>query len=275
MRTHIRTHFDKRVSDLLEAEYMTCITANDAENVVSTPLLHSKSFTSHPSDIKSLGLNHQEAGNRQVVEKIKLNHSSKPTPLTSTSSTPSPPSQEMQDIKVFSVPVGVLGTDEDKAENNNRVNNCSLCNYTSSYGDDIVHHMKLVHKIPEESAEKILTEMNSIKVHSTSKPEEEQSNDYKEPTIFDRKLNPSPISSKSSHTKGVESQLFNNVSSISCSRKKNVNGREARDSKTDGDTEERNCESRSHVSTFDAHKKSYCSATLNNKTTERAETPVQ
>ncbi|CAL8101584.1 unnamed protein product [Orchesella dallaii] len=31
MRTHIRTHFDRRVCDLLEGDYMTCITANDVD----------------------------------------------------------------------------------------------------------------------------------------------------------------------------------------------------------------------------------------------------
>ncbi|OXA64727.1 Zinc finger protein ush [Folsomia candida] len=320
MRTHIRTHFDRasRVSDLLEGEYMTCITANDVEHNVTTPT--NKSFSSSSEPRRSLGslVNHHPANSRQSAEKNKLNHSppttsgSVVTTTTTIASSPGSPPQELvpQDIKLFSTPEGSSSSImEEKAENNNRAGNCTLCNYTSSYRGNIIKHMKSVHKISEEAADKILTDMSSIiKVHSTSELDDDYSSERS-----DRKLNLSP-GGKNTHIKEADGAVSNNVSSsgmeVASHRRKNINGRGCgdRDEKSDVDCAERNCTSRSsspeedvdglstlqkkekpcavkyckscdiyfnHLSTFDAHRKSYCSATLNNKAAERAETPVQ
>lgn len=327
MRTHIRTHFDKRVSDLLEGEYMTCITANDVDHNASTPLSHpiNKSFNATTSSDTKVNHHHAELpNNRQGGEKNKLNH------LRSATSPGSLSLELQQDVKIFSSPEeSSSSTMMEKVENNNRASNCTLCTYTSSYRGNIIRHMKLVHKISEESADKILTEMTNsiVKVHSNNSTSEELLDDYQRDSL-DRKLNllPSP---KNIHIKEFDDGpiLSNNIASSGMEntgnqrRNKNINGRggvgKGRDNKSDGECGERNCTSRSsspeeeeendqdkdglstlqkkekpcavkyckscdiyfnHLSTFDAHRKSYCSAaaaSLNNKAAERAETPVQ
>jgi len=302
MRTHIRTHFDKRVSDLLEGEYMTCITANEMEQNVTTPLASNKSHSSVPEP-KTSDLNHRnEPTNRMGTERSKLNSS--PNSNSATSLSPSP-SQETGDVKVFAM-VGTGGC-VTELENNNRLNYCNLCNYSSSYRGNVIRHMKLVHKISEDAAEKIISDMNIMKGNSCTDSEDAPQTIHPKTQEGSSELSKNVKGGKRNTEPAGTSEVLNDHFSIS--RKTDLNGIEDKDKKGLCDTDRKSsgrssttstedeigglssvqkkekpcavkyCKSCdiyfNHLSTFNAHKKSYCSAGLNNETVERAETPVQ
>jgi hypothetical protein len=182
MRTHIRTHFDKRVGgELLEGEYMTCITAQELDTG-SAPSTNSNTGGRHfMGESRTSAINHggvREA--RSPIERNKLNNSNSPSVMSykaGTSSSASSP-ENLPDVKLFSEGYALhsgcleegMPPDVDKLENNNKSNYaCNVCKYSSSYRTHLIRHMKLVHNICEDSAEKIINEMNLVKINSSGR----------------------------------------------------------------------------------------------------------
>ena len=144
MRTHIRTHFDKHATDILEGDYMACITS-------ATTLDEQRGEEKNAN--KRGSAHHQQSHSSSSSELMMTND--KAVEFMEQPRSASPPQEDSLDSM---------------AENNNRLHICHLCKYSSSYKGNVIRHMKLVHKISEETADEIMCGMSNTTNMSESSP---------------------------------------------------------------------------------------------------------